>query len=336
MQSFQKIEYICILIRNLMMKKILLIAYLYIAAYSVHAQTSPTPYNLSSGAYTFTAWDSLAPALSYPTNMMFHTLGNQNPDENTPANGDWACAYQSLNGCWIQGKDTTGVAFRNIGSSQLPTCMANGSGANIYVGDATVALNTTTCENITVSWIGRMISSFNYADSIPISRFYGIACQYRIGTTGAFTNVPGNYLFKCNSDSATYKPLGTADTLVSVLPDTCNNQPIVEVRWIYHQTAQNAGGPRPILGLDDINITRDIVTSAPKQSVINKPLFVYPNPVHQGKINLSKATNFMVVDLLGQTVNKTNYGKDFSIDNLPNGVYFIKTTEGEIIKFMKQ
>ena len=109
-----------------MMKKILLIAYLCIAAFSVHAQTSPTPYNLSSGAYTFTAWDSLAPALSYPTNMMFHTLGNQNPDENTPANGDWACAYQSLNGCWIQGKDTTGVAFRNIEIRRVNTEFING------------------------------------------------------------------------------------------------------------------------------------------------------------------------------------------------------------------
>lgn len=320
------------------MKKLLLFAVLYIMQLHVFAQTSPVPYDLSSGAYTFTTWDSstaVNPAMTYPGNMMFHTLGNQNPNENTPANGDWACAYQSLTGCWIQGKDTDGVAFRNIGNGQIPACMTNGTGTNIYVGDATVALNTTSCENISVSWIGRMHSSFNYADSIPISRFYAIACQYRIGTSGAFTNVPGNYLFKCNSDTATYKPLGTADTLVSVLPDTCNNQPIVEIRWIYHQTAQNAGGPRPILGLDDINITRDLVTLAQSQNK-NKALFVYPNPISNGKLNLNKATNFMVIDMIGQTVCKPAFAKELNTDHLSKGVYFIKTMDGEILKFIKQ
>jgi hypothetical protein len=181
-----------------------------------------------------------------------------------------------------------------------------------------------------------MISNFTYSDSTPISRFYAIACQYRIGTTGPFTNVPGSYLFNCNSDSTTYKAFGTADTLSSVLPDTCNNQPLVEVRWIYHQTVQNAGGPRPVLGLDDINITRDIVTATPKQQVQQKALYVYPNPIYNGKINLSKTSNFMVIDLLGQTVSKNNYSKEFNTDNLTKGVYFIKTSDGEIVKFIKQ
>jgi hypothetical protein len=320
------------------MKKNILFVVLFIIQISVFAQTSPAPFDLSSGTYTFTNWDSLSPALTYPTNLMFHTLGNQNPDESTPANGDWACSYDTLNQCWIKGKGTEGIAFRNTGSSQIPACMANGTGTSIYVGDATVALNTTACENITVSWIGRMLNSFNFVNTPPnqVSRFYGIACQYRIGTTGAFTNVPGNYLFICNSDSATYKPLGTADTLVAVLPDTCNNQPVVEIRWIYHQTAQNAGGPRPILGLDDINITRDIVTAVSTQNKNTKALFVYPNPILSGKLSLNNATNFMVVDILGQTVNKAIFAKEFSVDHLSKGIYFVKTSEGEILKFIKQ
>jgi hypothetical protein len=130
--------------------------------------------------------------------------------------------------------------------------------------------------------------------------------------------------------------LGTTDTLVSILPDTCNNQPVVEVRWIYHQTEQNSGGPRPILGLDDINITRDIVTALPKQIERHKSLYVFPNPIHQGKLNLSKTINFMVVDLLGHTVIKTSNAKELNIDNLANGIYFIKSSEGEIVKFIKQ
>ncbi len=94
----------------------------------VFAQTSPAPYDLSSGSYTFTQWDSAAPAATYPQNMIFHTLGTQNPDENTPANGDWACSYGQINGCSIRGLALNGVAFRNIGQSQAPACMANGTG----------------------------------------------------------------------------------------------------------------------------------------------------------------------------------------------------------------
>ncbi len=320
------------------MKKLILLASFSIALLQCFAQTSPAPFNLYNGTYTFSAWDSTSAALTYPNNMMFHTLGDLTPSENSVANGDWACTYDTLNSCWIRGKGNEGVAFKNTGSSQIPACMINGSGTSVYVGDATVALNTLNCTNITVSWIARMLNSFNFVNSPPnqVSRFYGIACQYRLDTISAFINLPGDYLFICNSDSATYKVFGTTDTLSSILPDTCNNQPLVEVRWIYHQTAQNAGGPRPILGLDDINITRDIVTANASKINNNKPLNLYPNPNCGGKINLSKATTFMVVDMLGQTVSKSIFAKEFDTDNLSKGIYFIKTTEGEIVKFIKQ
>lgn len=322
---------------KLFMKKNLLIFPLFCLLLSqAFAQTSPAPYDLSGGSYTFTQWDSTAPAATYPQNMIFHTLGAQVPDENTPANGDWACSYGQINGCSIRGLALNGVAFRNIGQSQAPACMANGTGTSIYVGDATVALNTTDCENIGISWIARMNSSFTYSDSTPVSRFYGIACQYRIGNTGPFINMPGDYLFTCNSDSVTYKPLGTSDTLTSILPDTCNNQPVVELRWIYHQTAQNAGGPRPVLNLDDINITRDIVTSLPKSVEPFKALAVYPNPAVTGKINLNKTCNFVVLDMLGHAISRPVWARDFAVDNLSKGIYFIKTNEGEIVKFIKQ
>lgn len=321
------------------MKKILFSVLFCFTGIHLYAQTSPSPFDLSSGAYTFTQWDSSAslnPAGTYPAHMKFHTLGNQNPDETTPANGDWACAYDLQTGCFVKGMAQLGVAFRNIGNSQAVNCMSNGTGTNIYVGDASVSLNTTNCENITVSWIGRMVSNFVYSDSTPISRFYAIACQYRIGSSGSFNNLPGNYLFTCNSDTMTYKPVGTADTLVAVLPDTCNNQPVVELRWIYHQTALNAGGPRPILGLDDINITRDIVTALMKNNTNKKALNVYPNPINSGKINLNKVCQFVVIDMLGQSISKPTLGKEFNTENLNKGVYFIKTSEGEIVKFVKQ
>ena len=319
------------------MKKFLFLALTNFVLLQAFAQTNPAPYDLSVGTFTFTNWDSINPAGTYPLNMIFHTLGDQAPTDSTAANGDWACAYQGLNGSRVMGKAAEGVAFRNTNNSQTSSCLSNGTGP-VYVGDATVALNTTNCENINVSWVGRMLNSFNFVNTPPnqVSRFYGIACQFRIGTTGNFYNVPGNYLFKCNSDTVTYKPLGTADTLTAILPDSCNNKPVVEVRWIYHQLAQNAGGPRPILGLDEINITRDYITGIQSKNYTAKTLSVYPNPIHQGKLTLNKATNFMVLDVIGHTVSNITFAKEINTDHLANGVYFIKTTEGEIVKFLKQ
>jgi hypothetical protein len=111
---------------------------------------------------------------------------------------------------------------------------------------------------------------------------------------------------------------------------------VVEVRWIYHQTAQNAGGPRPVLNLDDINITRDIITSLPKSVEPFKALAVYPNPAVTGKINLNKTCNFVVLDMLGHAISRPVWARDFAVDNLSKGIYFIKTNEGEIVKFIKQ
>ena len=324
------------------MRKLLLSIFTFtICIGGAFAQTSPTPYDLVNSPYIFTQWDSSATinaAGTYPTNMMFHTIGSNTPNENSAANGNWACTYDLLVGCWVKGKGTEGVAFRNIGNSQSQACVSSldTTSTSVYIGDATVALNTAGCENISVSWIGRMVSNFTYSDSTQNSRFYGLACQYRLGTTGAFTNVPGNYLFKCNSDSVTYKTVGTADTMTTVLPDTCNNQPIVEIRWIYHQIAANAGGPRPVLGLDEINITRDVVTAINSKSKSSKALSVYPNPVNEGKIFLSKTSVFGVYDMLGQQVGKMQQGKEFNTDALNKGIYFIKTTTGETIKFVKQ
>ncbi len=305
---------------------------------NIWAQSSPTPFDLGTGNFSFTHWDSLTNAAgTYPSNMIFHTVSQQSPDENTPANGDWNCAYNLTTGCYFKGRDTLGVSIRNIGNPQSANCMVNGTGA-IYVGDATVGLNTTNRENVTVSWVGRMISSFNYDTAAQVTRFWGIACQYRTGDTGVFTNVPGNYLFKCNLDSVTYRPQFSSDTLNTVLPSSCNNLPVVQVRWIYHQLSSANGGPRPELAVDDINVTStSIPTSLKKINIINnKTLSVYPNPVSQGNITLSKNCNFAVYDILGHQLSRLQTARDYNTDNLPKGVYFVRTSEGETVRFIKQ
>lgn len=301
------------------------------------AQSNPNPFDLSTGNYSFSSWDSLTnTAGTFPSNMVFHTVAAQTPDENTVANGDWNCAYNLNTGCYFKGRDTLGVSFRNIGNSQGAACMANGTGTSIYVGDATLALNTTNRENVTVNWLGRMISSFNYSDSAQITRFWGIACQYRVSDTTAFVNAGPDYLFKCNIDTITYQPQFYTDSFNIVLPTDCNDQPIVQVRWVYHQLAQNAGGPRPELAIDDINVSSTSIPTSIKKNTPVKTLHVYPNPISGGIVSLTKICNFTVLDVLGHQLINFQLGKDFNTDNLSKGIYFIKTTEGEVVRFVKQ
>lgn len=73
------------------------------------------------------------------------------------------------------------------------------------------------------------------------------ALQYRIGSTGAFTNVPAGYV----ADATT---AGSADqvTMVSAaLPAEADNQPLLQVRII----TSNAVGNDELVGVDDIAVT---------------------------------------------------------------------------------
>jgi hypothetical protein len=321
------------------MKKILHLIFSYVLMMGVAlAQSSPQPFDLNTGNYSFSTWDSASAAGTYPANMMLHMIGSITPNENTPATGDWNCDYNLNIGSVIKGYDTLGIAFRITTNTVNNTCQVNpDASGNVYVGDGTIALNTTDRENINVSWKGRMLSSFVYNAATQNTRFFGIACQYRIGTTGAFTNVPGNYLFVCNSTDTTYHPQFYNETLSSTLPAACNNQPVVEVRWIYHQTAQNSGGPRPLMAFDDIQVSSDpIVTNLNKKTIADKKFSVYPNPAGNEFVQFNKTVTYQVYNMIGQPLTEVKTGKTFDASALSQGLYLIKTAEGEIFRLTKQ
>ncbi len=74
-----------------------------------------------------------------------------------------------------------------------------------------------------------------------------VALQYRIGSTGNFTNVPAAYV----ADATTGPGLATLVTPVSViLPAAVDNQPLVQFRII----TTNAGGNDEWVGVDDIQV----------------------------------------------------------------------------------
>lgn len=98
-----------------------------------------------------------------------------------------------------------------------------------------------------------------------------IAVQYRVGGTGAYTNLPDGYIADATTASS-----ATQVTAKSVaLPAAANNQASVFVRVM----TTNAVGNDELVGIDDISITAEGGTSAlavtnpgPQSSVVGTPI----------------------------------------------------------------
>lgn len=320
---------------------LLLLFLLFLVAKS-EAQTQPQPFDLSTGNFLFDTWDSLAPAQTYPSNMMFHRVDNANPSDMDTATGDWGCVYNLNAGCAIKGKGANGVSFRNINTAQTDNCVPGGPTNNgRYVGIAVVGLNTLSRQNIQVSWVGRMLSAFVYNNPAPgspgnpVNRFYGIKCQYRLGQSGAFTDLPADSIFYCNANDSTYHPQFYADSIGPVvLPGLCENQPLVQIRWIYFQYNSGAG-PRPELGVDDIVITSDISTSITPDAVITKRNIIRENPVADKILRLFDNGRYTIVNMLGQQETFFS-GNEVNLGDLPAGLYFLRNSKGETERFILQ
>ncbi len=223
------------------------------------AQTNPTPFDLSSGNYSFTQWDATNTAGTFPNNMRFHmysttsTLTVVEPLVlNYEMNSDWDLAYNVASGARIIGSGTDGISFLNTSSSAYtPTRFA---------GAAVVALNTTNRVNIRVNWTGGTV--------VPQSRLYAIVLQYRVGTTDAWSTAIQNA-----TDTVQYKSNSTANHSqvmpTFTLPSTCENQAVVQLRWRYYQYATGSGS-RPQLRFDEVSVLSDASSGVPvKLNVLN-------------------------------------------------------------------
>jgi hypothetical protein len=321
------------------MNKIFTLISIGLISASTFAQTNPTPFNLATGDYTFTQWDNTSAAGTYPANMIFQTTSNSNDSLGFTANLDWICSYNFTNRSRIVGQGVDGVSFKRTGSSFNNACGTDTLTPTTikHPGAALLALNTAGRENIQIGWTGRMLSSFTYSASGTTvqSRMHAIKLQYRIDTASSFIDVPVSSRFNCNSDATTYKPLGTNEAIPAVtLPTSCNNLPYMQVRWIYYQSIVG-GGQRAELGIDDITVTSTIFTSV-KNTVASQNLKVYPNPSTEHVINFNKVSTGQIYTAIGAVVADFNNTTKVDLTSLTNGVYFVKTNKGEIVKLIVQ
>lgn len=114
------------------------------------------------------------------------------------------------------------------------------------------AINTTGKENIQVTY--DVMTIRNPYDGTSNTRINEVTLQYRIGTTGNFVNLTGvEYQNNTTNQTSTTTNPQNLQTKSIVLPNECNNQPIVQLRWASRQVS--GLGSRPSFAFDNISVT---------------------------------------------------------------------------------
>lgn len=317
------------------MKKLFTLTLLAFVTLGVKAQTWPQAFNLSNGNFSFSQWDSLSTPGSYPSNMVFHTDTALEPTASAQPFANWPCRYNLRTRARINGLGTRGISFLLTQNRQIvDSCMSNDSA--YYPSDATVALSSLGRKDITVTWVGEMTAN---GSGSPTPREFRIAMQYRIGSTGAWIDMPNN---EFNSGTASIGVQQTIGPLV--LPSAADNQSLVQIRWKYYQSNPNNFGSRPQLRLDDI-----VISSTPSTGIFQnniQSLQIYPNPsngVYQ--INAEESINTITVkNMICQQLIQINSGlqtnNQLDLTALPSGVYMVElgtiNQHKAIVKLIKQ
>ena len=208
-----------------MIKKI---TFLLLGLFSVcflQAQTNPVVQTIP---FSFTAQTGS----TLPAGIALHRFGTTSgavPTTRTliPGNADLPYNVTSTSGGW---KDEAASGISILASS------SQSAGALI------VSINTIGKTNIQVQWTCRLILQ-------QASRENSVALQYRLGTSGNFTDVGTTTTFSSIGQIAGY-----SQSYIETLPVTAENQAEVQVRWVYWESTV-AAGSRDRIAIDEISIT---------------------------------------------------------------------------------
>jgi len=201
----------------------------------INGQTNPAAHNLSSSDFSFTGF-ALAATTTYPTSMQGHKFPGERTTANLTVNAD---------GDRVLADNTTG-----IGTGSIRNEVANGisllNSSSNNIGAILISVNSTGRNNLTVSWTAQQLNS---GGNGVTDRINGLRLQYRIGTTGSFTDVSLTEYLTTNTSSQ-----NAAQSFTSIaLPSACNNEAVVHVRWVYYISSGTANA-RDRIRLDDITI----------------------------------------------------------------------------------
>ena len=160
--------------------------------------------------------------------------------------------------------------------------------------------------------------------------------QYRLGTTGSWTDIAGGTIVTANDWTTAY-----VNNLS--LPAECDEQDLVFVRWLMNSNVPSSGSgdvlTTGISKIDDILITADINTAIDALNP-NSGISLFPNPVNNNMLTIQSDQQYLVVtvfDLQGKivkTITANNGQVQIETSLLHKGMYIahILTTSGTVQK----
>jgi hypothetical protein len=162
-----------------------------------------------------------------------------------------------------------GSGTQDVIADQMSTGITNGGIAEFHIADPTVALQGSGTADapfvlVNLSTTGVQTIQFSYGardiDGSADNAVQQIATQYRVGSSGSFTNIPAGYI----ADATTGPGLATLVTSVAVtLPAAADDQPLVQVRVI----TTNATGSDEWVGIDGISAAGTPIPGDPAPAV---------------------------------------------------------------------
>lgn len=141
--------------------------------------------------------------------------------------------------------------------------------------DNAIVLSIITTGKTNIQFSYDVMTLRNPYDGNSNTRVNEVTLQYRIGTTGAFTNITGTE-YQNNTTTQTGSGITTPQNVATksiLLPAECYNQPVVQLRWANRQIS--GAGSRPAFAVDN-------VTAGSSGGDNTPPELVSLSPVHNG------------------------------------------------------
>lgn len=217
------------------MVKLIIISFVVFILYCLDnfSQTIPKAFVLNDSNYKFTYWDENSQAGTYPQSMALWQTKIKDAKLEDSLDSDWVLPYNLSSKSRINGVNDDGLVFVN-------TSLANDSAA--FNGAAVIAINTNNCKNIRINWKCYI--------KIPGEREYSIELLFKTKNDKDFIRT--SQIFRSSNPDSMYQYFSY------ILPDSLNNREDVLLCWRYYYSGIEDAGSRPQLGIDEINIIRDI------------------------------------------------------------------------------
>ncbi len=291
MKKLYKTEQRCLPVAAFATTIYLLLAAVILFPFAAGAQTNPAaqmlPYNESFGTFT-------GATTTYPSGIQGWTIaGSTSTSFPTAApNADQALTAAS---------NTTTSGFVGDMNGKIGTL--NTASALKAIS---LAINTTGNTAISVSFLAAT------QRQQVANRVGAIGLQYRVGTSGVFTDVAASeYQNPGGTDNITGTTSLAPQTITVTLPAACENQPIVQLRWVYREVS--GSGNRPSFSIDNIAISGTTGSSA---AIVVSPL------------SLSGFTTIAGTASAQQSVTASGSGLTADITITPTAPYEVSTDGG--------